>query len=121
MSPSPGPIEPLPSESFPISWVRHWTKTRRNRLMGSTKMRGLLITGLRAWRSIAGENTALERTFRRSFNRVKKEEGPGWEQYAGQRFVYTKSTVRPGPTVAIYMKGSCDLTSMFAAAPIIRE
>src|SRR5438034_3090714 len=84
-------------------------------------MRRVLTTGLHAWRSIAGDNSTLERVLRRTRARVKKDVGPGYVQYTGQRFVHITSTARSGPTKGIFMKGACDLPSMFVAAPLIRE
>lgn len=42
-------------------------------------------------------------------------------QHTGERFTIMASTVQPEPRVGIYMRGGCDLPSIFAAAPLIRE
>lgn len=82
--------------------------------------------GLQALRAVAGEHSAIERFLRGKYvkrikERVDKEVGDGFVQHAGEKFVVLSSKEEPEPRVGIYMRGGCDLPSLFAATPLFRD
>jgi hypothetical protein len=80
--------------------------------------------GVRALRSVAGTDSSFERRLRHAYKargrQTKTLTGDGFVQQMGPEFVHLQSTGQTGTPVGIFMKGSCDLPSVFAAAPLIR-
>lgn len=86
----------------------------------------LVQVGLRTLRSVAGEDSRLERTIRtrrrdRRARRVTRDRGPGWEQLTGERVVHVRSTDEPGPHRGVFLKGGCDLPALFLMAERLRS
>jgi hypothetical protein len=81
-----------------------------------------LVLGARAWRVVAGQNTALER-------RIKRRYRDSWRvtrrsrtvQYSNQHGVVVSHRQSPDPKVGVFLKGGCDLPSMFLVGPLIAE
>jgi hypothetical protein len=74
---------------------------------------------------MVGQDKRWERLLRHSYTSLRtrtarKEVGPDFVQHASDYFVHIKSTTRPGPRIGIFLRGSCDLPSMFLTAPLIR-
>lgn len=101
-------------------------------------MRSVLRAGQAAVRAVAGDNSGMERFFRGRYKklvrRVQKGTDSRFERslrsmYVGSRFRLTGdytardwSAFRSGKgdrEIGIYMVGSCDLPSVFAAKPLI--
>lgn len=85
----------------------------------------LMGLGLRTWRSVAGEDSRLERQLRARYRarrgrRVTRSAGPGWVQETGERFVHVRSTTTAGPDRGIYLKGGCDLPALFLLVDHLR-
>jgi hypothetical protein len=74
-------------------------------------------------RRIAGPDSKIEGRLRRAFtpNLIKKETGDKFVQRASDQWVFVESKKESGPKVGVFMKGSCDLPSMFLLAPRVRE
>ncbi len=86
----------------------------------------LLTMGAKAWRSVAGENSALEKAAKRRYlknaeTQVRRESGDTWEQVSGNNFVLVRNKAEHDPPTGIFVRGGCDLPSMFTTAPFIRE
>jgi hypothetical protein len=85
-----------------------------------------LAYGAKLWRSIAGQDTSLERYVKARYmqalkTHVSKNVGRDWVEFSGADFLVIRSKTEPGPRVGILMRGKCDLPSMFATAPFIRR
>jgi hypothetical protein len=78
----------------------------------------VLRSGLKIWRRFAGEETTLERFFRRQFHRVKSCIE---KKYIGPNFVVFWSGSKENNRIGIYIKGSCDLLSIFSCQPMIHN
>lgn len=85
-----------------------------------------LTMGAKVWRTLAGDDSALERLVKARYLRavgstMQREEGPGWIQQSGSSFVVVRSKSRPEPRIGIIARGGCDLPSLFSTAAFIRE
>ncbi|MGA9596522.1 MAG: SGNH/GDSL hydrolase family protein [Acidimicrobiia bacterium] len=86
-----------------------------------------LKLGHRALRSVAGEDSKVERFLKRRYmkqarGRVATESGPGWVQKAGNGFVLIgENEAFDGPRRGVALRGGCDLPSVFTGAPLMRE
>lgn len=86
-----------------------------------------LRLGAKTVRKVAGHNNVLERFVRDRYlksihAKSKKESGPGYVQHSGGNFVVLKSTKDPDASrVGIFLRGGCDLPSIFVSATFIRE
>jgi len=79
-------------------------------------MQALLRSGARLWRSLAGEDTRLERVLRRRRRALRSALE---RKHVGENFVLFWSRPRGTDRVGIYIKGSCDLVSVFSCQPMI--
>jgi hypothetical protein len=85
-----------------------------------------LALGARAWRGVVGRDSAVERYVLKRYRRalkakVERETGETYLQWSGGNFVVVKSTAEPEPKVGIFLRGGCDLPSIFVTAPLIRQ
>lgn len=81
-----------------------------------------LVKGARAWRAIAGTDTEIEKFIKRKYRKaVRVERGRNATQYTNQDAVVIRSKVNPEEKRGIYMKGGCDLPSLFLSGPMIKE
>jgi hypothetical protein len=60
----------------------------------------------------------VPRLYRRARGNVLVERGDGWVSYRDERAVLLRKGPR-GPVRGIYLRGACDLPSLFALAPIV--
>jgi hypothetical protein len=90
--------------------------TRPSRVGKVTKLAG------QALRKVAGPESDIEGRLQRTFapHLLKKETGDDYVQYVSSKWAYVKSKKGDDPRVGIYMKGSCELPSMFRTLPKIR-
>lgn len=81
-------------------------------------METLLKSGMRVWRNFAGKDTAVKRFLKHQYKKIKS-----WseEKYFGENFVIFWSGAHSGNHVGIYLKGSCDLVSIFSCQPLIQH
>ena len=86
-----------------------------------------VVASVKTWRAVFGPDTRLETWFRKRYmqrmrSERRKETGPGWVQFSTPRTVLiAESEALPEPRRGILLKGGCDLPSVFAAAPLLRE
>ena len=82
-----------------------------------------LVRAARAWRSVAGDKTALEKYVKRRYRKVlQKETGRYATQFSGPNEVVVRAKAKPDePKVGIFLKGGCDLPTMFLMGPMIRD
>lgn len=81
-----------------------------------------LVLGARAWRVVAGKNSAVERLIKRRYRDTWRVERTGKTlQYSNQHGVVVSRREGPDPKVGVFMKGGCDLPSMFLIGPMIAE
>lgn len=67
-------------------------------------------------------NRAVRRVERRSRNRVRTAVGDHYIQHSGANYALVASRSNPeAQKVGIFLKGACDVPSMFALAPAIRD
>jgi hypothetical protein len=76
----------------------------------------LPASGLRAWRMIAGENSAVERWLRRQYRLLQSKTQ---RTYKGGNFITFWSTAQRDERIGIYVRGSCDLVSILFCQPLI--
>lgn len=81
-------------------------------------MKGVLKAGVKGLRALAGQNTVLERFLEDQYAAVKSRID---RKLVGENFTLTWSGSRGENPIGIYMKGSCDLASIFACTPLIHE
>jgi hypothetical protein len=81
-------------------------------------MRGLLSNGARLWRKVAGNDTRLERVLRHQHFALRSALA---RKIVGENCVVFWSRPRGVNRVGIYVKGSCDLVSLFSTQPMIHE
>lgn len=85
----------------------------------------VLRRALHTWRSVAGKRSPIEPLVRKyataQRNRVRTQSDRDARQITGKNFVFLESRKDPEPRVGIYLRGGCDLPSMFATAPLVRE
>ena len=81
-------------------------------------MKSVLKLGARGLRALAGENSALQRFLEQQYAAVKSRID---KKYVGNNFTLFWSGAPGEDRVGIYMKGSCDLASIFACTPLIHE
>lgn len=81
-------------------------------------MESLLRSGLRVLRKIAGKNTYIERFLKRLYDTVKSTIE---KKYVGPNFVVFWSGSQRKKRIGIYVKGSCDLVSIFSCQPFILD
>jgi hypothetical protein len=74
--------------------------------------------GVKGLRALAGQNTALERFLEEQYAAVRSRID---RKLVGDNFTLTWSGARGENPIGIYMKGSCDLASIFACTPMIHE
>jgi len=81
-----------------------------------------LVKGARAWRAIAGNGTAIEKYVKRKYRKaVRFERGRNATLYSNQDAVVVQSKEGPEPKRGIFMKGGCDLPSLFLTGPMIKD
>ncbi len=80
-------------------------------------MEAILRSGLKFWRSVAGEDGEVERVLRRYYrtirSRVRKE-------YVGENYI-TFWSGRERRRIGIYLNGSCHLTAFFSCRPAVQK
>jgi hypothetical protein len=81
-------------------------------------MSSVVKRSLRAWRSIAGEGTQLERFARHHFGKVTSRLE---RTYAGKDYVIFWEGNRTARRLGIFMNGGCDMPAIFTAVPDIRQ
>ena len=81
-------------------------------------MKSVLKLGAIGLRAIAGGNTALERFLEHQYNTVRDRID---KKRVGENFTLFWSASPGENRVGVYMKGSCDLASIFASTPMIHE
>ncbi len=81
-------------------------------------MKSVLKMGAKGLRALAGQNSALERFLEQQYTAAKSRID---KKLVGENFTMTWSESRGAKPIGIYMKGSCDLASIFACTPIIHE
>lgn len=85
-------------------------------------MEAALVRAARLWRAVAGESTGLERFLKRRYRTaVRVERGANATQYLNNNAALVVSKKEPENKRGIYMKGGCDLPSLFLAAPMIMD
>lgn len=85
-------------------------------------MEATMIKAARAWRALAGEKTALERYVKRRYRRaMRKEAGQYADLYTNQHAVVIRAKIDPEKKVGIFLKGGCDLPSLFLIGPLIKN
>lgn len=76
----------------------------------------------RVWRSVAGERTSLERYVKRRYRRALHiDMGRYSSQYSGLHEVVIRSRRDSDQKIGIFLKGGCDLPTLFLMGPMIRE
>ncbi len=81
-----------------------------------------LVKGARAWRSIAGNGTAVEKFVKRRYRKaIRVEKGRLATQFSNQDSVVIEAKKNPEDKRGIYMKGGCDLPSLFLTGPMITD
>lgn len=81
-----------------------------------------LVKAARAWRSVAGEKSFLERYVKQRYRRaVHKEAGRYSTQYSGPEEVVVRAKRDASHKVGIFLKGGCDLPTLYLMGPMIRE
>jgi hypothetical protein len=81
-------------------------------------VKNILKVGVKGLRAIAGENTAVEQFLRQQYTSVKSKID---KKYAGDDFTVFWSGSASENKVGIYMKGACDLVSIFSCTPMIHR
>jgi hypothetical protein len=77
-----------------------------------------LIRAARAWRTVAGNGTAVERFVKRRYRKaIRVDRGKNAVQYSNQHAVVVATRDSSEPKRGIYMKGGCDLPSLYLAGP----
>ena len=93
-------------------------------------MSNLLRSGLKAWQSIAGKNTGVERALRKGYKNINEKVEATYntairakreKRYVGKNFTVFWNGPNIENRIGIYMEGGCDLPSVFASAPLIHE
>ena len=81
-----------------------------------------MVKAARAWRSVAGEKTAIEKYVKRRYRRaVHKEAGRYASQYSGPNEVVIRARRDPENKTGVFLKGGCDLPTLFLMGPMIRD
>ena len=81
-----------------------------------------LVRAARAWRTVAGNHSALERRIKRRYRRaMRKDSGRHADHFSNQHAVVVRAKEAPDPKIGIFLKGGCDLPSLFLAGPMIRD
>jgi hypothetical protein len=81
-----------------------------------------MIKAARAWRALAGEKTALERYVKRRYQRaMRREAGQYADLYTNQHSVVIRAKIEPEKKVGIFLKGGCDLPTLFLIGPLIKK
>ena len=85
------------------------------------RMRRVLHPAAKAIRTVLGRGSVLEQRIRRTL-RIDPEltRGPGYLEWRKPRAALVRSTSDPEPTTGIYLRGACDLPSLFALVPRLR-
>lgn len=78
----------------------------------------VLLSGLRAWRSIAGRNTIVDRALRPGYRALRRKIV---KKDADANFIVVGAGSRRDHRVGIYAKGSCDLVAILSCAPRIHR
>ena len=88
-----------------------------------SRVGGVTRTAGRTLRKIVGPESEIEGRLQRVFapHMLQKEKGDGYVQYASSKWAYVKKTGHGDTRVGVFMKGSCDLPSMFLTIPRIRQ
>ena len=81
-------------------------------------MEKILRFALRAWRKIAGDGTLVERVLKKQYRFLRSHLE---KKLVGPNFIYFWSGTKRAGRVGIYVKGSCDLLSMFSCQPLIQK
>jgi hypothetical protein len=81
-----------------------------------------MVKAARAWRSVAGEKTAIEKYVKRRYRRaVHKEAGRHASQFSGPNEVVIRARRDPENKTGVFLKGGCDLPTLFLMGPMIRD
>lgn len=82
----------------------------------------VLVKGARVWRKFAGLDSSVEKFIKRKYRRsIRVEKGKYAKQYSNQDAVVIQAKKNPEDKRGIYMKGGCDLPSLFLTGPMIKE
>lgn len=81
-------------------------------------MESLLRSGLRFLRKITGENPYIERFLKKLYRTIKSTIE---KKYIGPNFVVFWSGSQKKNRIGLYIKGSCDLVSIFSCQPLILD
>lgn len=84
--------------------------------MENKSVTGLVDTGSRVWRAIAGEEYALWRFFRNRYRAIRSRID---KKHNGTNYVVFWSGRKRQNRIGIYMKGGCDLVSILYCQPLI--
>lgn len=81
--------------------------------------------GRRAIAKVAGRENPVEKYFMDRSQKIRGrqivEQGDTWVQYTGRNSVVVKNKENPEPRHGIYLRGACDLSSVFVSAPMFRD
>jgi hypothetical protein len=93
-------------------------------------MKKILKSGLKAWRSVAGQNTGVEKFLKKQYKSASRTmeathniavRGPFEKRYVGKNFTAFWNGDSRKNRIGVYMEGSCDLPAIFTCAPMIHE
>lgn len=81
-------------------------------------MPNVLRQSVKTWRSLAGENSGLERFLRHQYGKVISQVE---KQYSGKDYTIFWNGQRQAKKVGVFMNGGCDLPSIFTAIPDMQK
>lgn len=74
------------------------------------------------WRKVAGDSTRLERLVKRRYrDAIRAERGDRAVLYSNQHAVLVRSKGQDEPRRGVFLRGGCDLPSLFLAGPLITD
>jgi hypothetical protein len=137
VSTDPGESIDLLPDTPALRVVTDTTRAGRSRLGKSRVRRPLTQRGVKRglrpavimFRFLAGSDSLLEERIIRAL-RIKKRirraprsskiiRGSGYVQRSGRRFLVVQSTANPQPRTGIYLRGACDLPTLFSLGPLL--
>lgn len=81
-----------------------------------------LRNAARAWRTVAGTNSKLERLVKSRYRRaVRTQRGRTASLHTNKSCLVVTAKGDPEPRRGVYMKGGCDLPSLFLAGPVLAD
>jgi hypothetical protein len=85
-------------------------------------MERALKLAARTWRKVAGNGSSLERAVKRRYrDTVRVERTRRAEIHTNQHGVVIRSRAEDGPRRGVFLRGGCDLPSLFLTAPMFAE